>query len=180
MSLEKLSIIPLDELDSQLVHHLKSILAEIFKLKIDLTEWNSISDLKKSDFRKGDKYQSTELLNCFSKNLPDNSGKILFITDSDLYSPVFSQFFGEAQLSGKTGIISLFHLKQNISEKKLKKQILVSRILKEGVHEVGHLFGLIHCDDINCAMNLSGNLSDIDIKSPFICNKCSDVLKNPT
>lgn len=180
MSLENLSIVPVDEIDHQIISHLSYKLGIIFKLKICVKSWNTITDLGRSEFRFGSRYSSTELLNYFSENTPEESGKILFVAVSDLYSPVFSKFFGEAQLNGKTGIISLFHLREEKEIRIQNAKILISRIEKEAIHEAGHLFGLIHCTDANCVMHLSSSIDDIDIKSSSFCKRCSEVLKNST
>lgn len=178
--LKNLSIVPVDEIDSQIINHISYKIEEVFKLRIRTKDWNTISDIARSEFRFRSMYRSTELLNYFSENLPDETGKILFIADSDLYSPVFSKFYGEAQLNGKTGILSLFHLKEDSGSRMKNKQILLSRAEKEAIHEIGHLFGLIHCRDVNCVMHLSSTIYDIDIKSSSFCNHCTDVLKYST
>lgn len=180
MSLINLFIVPVDEIDDQLINNLSYKLGEVFKLNIRIKGWNTISDIARSEFRFRSMYRSTELLNYFSENVPEETGKILFITDHDLYSPVFSKFYGEAQLNGKTGILSLFHLKEENRNKIKNKQILLSRVEKEAIHEVGHLFGLIHCSDVNCVMHLSSSINDIDVKSSSFCNHCIDVLKYST
>jgi len=180
MSLEKLSIVPLDTIDRKLIDYLLAKLAELFKIRTFQFGWDAISEIDRFEFRFKLKYRSTELINFFSKNLPEDSGKILFLTSEDLYSPVFSRYFGEAELNGRVGIISAFHLKENLSDLPNDTVIFYSRVEKEALHETGHLFGLIHCSDPNCVMKLSGKISDIDTKSPVLCSNCMDVLKNST
>lgn len=180
MSLEKLSIVPLEIIDERLIHQLLLKLKEIFKINTDQISWDSFSQKEKSDFKSGLKYRSTELINYFSDNTPEEINGILFITISDLYSPVFARYYGEAQLNGNVGIISTFHLNENLSEESRDSVVFLSRLQKEAIHEVGHLFGLIHCMDPNCVMNLSGKSCDIDIKSSSFCTSCSEVLRNST
>ena len=180
MSLEKLSIVPLEIIDDKIVQNLHLKLEEVFKISVDQIEWNSISQLEKSYFKSGLKYRSTELINYFSKYIQGEINGILFITISDLYSPVFARYYGEAQLNGKVGIISAFHLNENLSEESHNSVVFLSRLQKEAIHEVGHLFGVTHCMDPNCVMNLSGKSCDIDIKSSSFCKNCSEVLRNST
>lgn len=180
MNSEKLSIIPLEIIDEKIIQNLLLKLEEVFKINSEQISWDSISQLEKSEFKSGLKYRSTELVNYFSEKLPPEINRILFITISDLYSPVFARYYGEAQLNGKVGIISGYYLNDYLSEDSQDSLIFLSRLKKEAVHEVGHLFGLIHCTDSNCVMNLSGKPSDIDIKSSSFCKICSGVLKNST
>ncbi|MFL6406200.1 MAG: archemetzincin, partial [Nitrososphaeraceae archaeon] len=44
--------------------------------------------------------------------------------------------------------------------------------VKEAVHELGHAFGLTHCESIKCVMHFSNSLSDTDIKTNHLCNVC--------
>ncbi|TLX91314.1 MAG: hypothetical protein E6K97_02920 [Thaumarchaeota archaeon] len=37
-------------------------------------------------------------------------------------------------------------------------------MVKECVHELGHIFGFVHCPNIECVMYFSNSLSDTDIK----------------
>ncbi len=180
MNLEKLSIIPLEIINDELIKQLLLKLEEIFELTTEQITWDSVTQIEKFDFKTGQRYRSTELINYFSTNIPEKTNRILFITTSDLYSPVFARYYGEAQLNGNVGIVSTFHLKENIREESHNSVILLSRLKKEVVHEVGHLFGLTHCPDPNCVMNLSGKACDIDIKSSSFCLNCSELLKNTT
>ena len=40
------------------------------------------------------------------------------------------------------------------------------------VHELGHTFGLVHCDDGRCVMRRSTNLAGVDTKSAAFCPDC--------
>ena len=180
MSVKKLSIVPIDVFDNLLVDHLRSKLESALSIQTSLLTWESITDTYRSQFKVGLKYYSTELLNFFSEKLPDDIEKILFITSDDLYSPVFARYFGEAQLSGRIGIVSSFFLKDALNDESSARVVFLSRFEKVMIHEVGHLFGLKHCGDINCVMKLSGKPDDIDIKSPGFCAACTEVLINAT
>jgi archaemetzincin len=40
------------------------------------------------------------------------------------------------------------------------------------VHELGHTFGLIHCDQARCVMTRSVNVLDVDAKTASFCEDC--------
>jgi predicted Zn-dependent protease len=48
-------------------------------------------------------------------------------------------------------------------------------LVKESLHEVGHLLGLDHCSK-RCIMNLSENLAEAEEKPLSLCPTCSDTL----
>ncbi len=52
------------------------------------------------------------------------------------------------------------------------------RVVKEIVHELGHLYGLKHCITPRCVMNFSNSVYEVDLKDRFFCDKCSKLLKN--
>jgi archaemetzincin len=56
------------------------------------------------------------------------------------------------------------------------KALLVQRIVKESIHELGHTFGLLHCSYPGCVLNASTYVEDIDQKSDTFCPQCQKQL----
>jgi archaemetzincin len=56
------------------------------------------------------------------------------------------------------------------------EELLIERLKKEAIHELGHTFGLIHCRDPLCVMHSSTYVEDIDQKSQHLCFNCKSVL----
>jgi archaemetzincin len=50
--------------------------------------------------------------------------------------------------------------------------VLLERLTKEVIHELGHTFGLIHCHIPACVMTSSTYVEDIDQKSEHLCSRC--------
>ena len=50
------------------------------------------------------------------------------------------------------------------------------RIAKETIHELGHYFGLFHCNNKRCVMYFSNSLYDTDFKNRTFCKKCKNKL----
>ena len=48
------------------------------------------------------------------------------------------------------------------------------RLLKEALHELGHLAGLAHCDDPACLMAQSADVAAVDRKGAALCAPCRD------
>ncbi len=109
--------------------------------------------------------------------IPKNCIKVLAITNKDLFIPILTYVFGEAQLDGKSAIISLHRLKpEDRSPKSLIK--FQERIIKEALHELGHTFGLTHCRDKKCIMHYCRSVKDVDKKEKKFCFFCDTLLKD--
>ncbi len=97
-------------------------------------------------------------------------GKVLGVTDRDLFIPILTYVFGEAQLGGRAAVVSLARLVEDVEL--LGPQLLVERLAKEAVHEVGHTFGLVHCDVEGCVMGRSPAVREVDAKLAEPCAEC--------
>ena len=76
--------------------------------------------------------------------------------------------FGEAHIKHRCAIVSVYNLSDF-----LKKEKFDSRIIKETIHELGHLIlGPEHCLGDYCVMRFSANIKEIDRKSFHLCEKC--------
>lgn len=94
------------------------------------------------------------------------AGRVLGITEVDLYAHGLNFVFGMAEAPGRAAVISLARLH---SGDEMRFQ---ARVLKEAVHELGHTLGLPHCHDPNCVMYFSNTLADTDRKGADFCAAC--------
>ena len=101
---------------------------------------------------------------------PAEADRVLALTDVDLFIPVLTFVFGEAQLGGAAAVVSTARLRDQITAR--APRVLTARVLKECVHELGHTFGLVHCDSAECAMARSGNTAAVDAKRLTLCPEC--------
>jgi archaemetzincin len=85
--------------------------------------------------------------------------KILAICDFDAYSGNLNFVFGEAHLAGRICAIYLPRLRQEFYGLKPDESLFYQRLVKEAVHELGHAFGLNHCENTKCVMHFSNSLS---------------------
>jgi archaemetzincin len=117
-------------------------------------------------------YNSTRLLEYLATVKPRGYVKYLGIADVDLYAGALNFVFGEAVLNGENAIISLFRLRPEFYGESPDENLFKTRVLKESVHELGHTFGLTHCEDSGCVMHFSNSIIDTDIKSTQPCSAC--------
>jgi archaemetzincin len=117
------------------------------------------------------RYISTCLLRSYEVD-----GTTLFVTEHDLFADNLNFVFGEAELGGMRAIISLFRLKPELYGEK-NDDLFRERALKEAVHELGHVFGLKHCNNIFCVMRFSNSIIEVDLKDWRFCSFCLGVLE---
>ena len=121
-------------------------------------------------------YNATLILAGLLRHLPDESSKIVGVTDVDLFIPVLTFVFGQAQLDGPGAVISAFRLRNEFYGLPADEGLLFERSVKEVVHELGHTFGLVHCDDYRCVMHASTYVEDVDVKAASFCRGCAGLL----
>lgn len=122
-------------------------------------------------------YYSTEILSEVI-NMNTENENLIVITEVDLYVPVLTFVFGEAQLNGSHSIVSICRLHNEFYGMKRDYNILLRRTKKEVLHELGHNLGLIHCLDWDCVMHSSNRIEEVDIKGDFFCSDCYNEIKN--
>lgn len=159
-----------------MIQHLLENLPQRFPLPIKLL--NAFSIPSEAYDLSRHQYLSTELLKTILRSGTSEALKISGITEVDLFIPVFTYVFGEAQLGGKVSLVSLHRLRPEFYGDSPNKELYKLRILKEAVHELGHTFGLVHCpEEFNCVMSFSNTIYEIDKKKLDFCPSCQEALK---
>jgi archaemetzincin len=118
-------------------------------------------------------YHSTEILKKLLQDPPAESWRILGVTDADLYIPILTFVFGEAQLGDTGALVSTHRLRPEFYGMPKDPGLLQERLLKEALHELGHTFGLRHCPDYLCVMSASHAVERIDLKQAGFCIACA-------
>jgi archaemetzincin len=116
-------------------------------------------------------YHSTPILDKLAELTPAGATKVLAITAVDLFIPILTHVYGEAQLGGKACIVSTFRLKEGLSPLSVRETYQF-RVVKETIHELGHTFKLRHCQDPACIMHYCRSVRDVDRKSDGLCRYC--------
>lgn len=126
------------------------------------------------DINRG-QYHSTLVLEKLTALAPRRALKVLAFTDVDLFIPILTHVFGEAQLGGVSCIVSTYRLDVDLSAAD-GRRLFQTRVAKEAVHELGHTFSLRHCRDKSCIMHYCRSILDVDAKSNRLCRYCRVLL----
>lgn len=169
--MEEIEIIAIGDVDIEMVEKVVKKIEGLLgvRAKIHLNKENP--DYAYSASRS--QYLSGEIIKKITKE--SDSQKVLGVVDVDICTPVLTYVFGEAQLGGKAGLVSIYRLREGSYG---DTEIIFERFYKEVLHELGHLFGLTHCHLKSCVMNFSANVRQIDLKGDEYCEACLDKLKS--
>jgi archaemetzincin len=117
-------------------------------------------------------YHSSEILGRMQGFLTADSWRVLGVAAVDLYIPILTYVFGEAQMGGPCAVLSAHRLYQEFYGLPSDPELFRQRLLKEAVHELGHTLNLTHCDDYRCVMASSHAVEWIDLKDSALCDAC--------
>ena len=122
-------------------------------------------------------YNSRVLLAQLERSASAEIVKVLGVAGVDLFIPVLTYVFGEAQLDSRAAVVSTYRLDNALYGLPSDADLLFNRLCKESIHELGHTFGLVHCADGRCVMASSPQLTGVDLKSARFCADCLDALR---
>jgi len=165
-----IDIVPIGEVDETLLLFLRQSLFEAFRIQPRVRHGyfnlSSVYDPVRNQ------YNSSGLLLQLIREPAPETLKILGVTELDLFIPIFTFLFGEAQLNGVGAVVSAHRLHNQFYGIAENQDLLKNRLLKEAMHELGHTFGLIHCFTLKCVMRSSTYVEEIDQKSVHFCRVC--------
>ncbi len=161
------------EVGADLLADLAGELAPIFHMACQVRPERVDAAFARDPIR--DQYYSTAILQAMQP-LARPGTRLLAVTSLDLYVPVLTFVFGEAQLTGSCAVVSLHRLREEFYGLPPREGLMRERLVKEAVHELGHTFGLTHCDDWRCVMTSSHGVERLDVKGAEFCFLCGRVV----
>jgi len=100
--------------------------------------------------------------------------RFLVVVNGDGYVEGLNFVFGVAR-NGWGGIVFTAHLDPEFYGQEPNRALLRARLLKESLHELGHSYGLSHCNR-DCVMRFSNSVYDVDRKPARYCARCRATL----
>lgn len=174
MKASKIILHPCGYFDSNVLEILSEDIKIYFNCQADL----AICSLDMTAFYNSARrqYDANKLIKSLSYLASDETVKVMGILRVDLYVPILTYIFGQAELGGSTGVSSLYRLRNELYGLEIDNNLLIERFRKVVIHETGHLFGLIHCHTPGCLMRSSTYVEDLDQKELHFCHSCSEQL----
>lgn len=162
--------------NTQLLDRIMEVLGRTFKTNVNKISLSVDTESLYSPERK--QYYSTGFIEQSINQTTHLNGKVVLITELDIYVPVLTFLFGEAQLNGKHSVVSVFRLHEEFYSGITDNELLYERASKEIYHELGHNFGLKHCPDWDCVMHSSNSIEQVDLKGNIYCKNCISQIKH--
>ncbi len=171
-----IDIVPIYFADREdMLHRLGTLLEREFRTPVRYRNpWFDPED--SFDVSRG-QYSSTRLLKLLLEDPHEPAERTLGVASVDLFTPVLTYVFGEAQLGGRAAVVSLHRLRTDVYGLPPDEALLFERLHKEAVHELGHTYGLLHCANLGCVMRSTAYAEEIELKSVGFCEVCSMLLR---
>jgi archaemetzincin len=168
-------VVPVDCANYALLQRLTIDLHATLKHTAVVASWDLSPQFAREPAR--GQYNSSLILAELFRRRTDPPVRILGVTDVDLFAPVLTYVFGEAQMRGPAAVVSTFRLRPELYGLPSDAELVSRRLLVESVHELGHTAGLTHCHTPGCAMIGSTYVEEIDLKGPGLCEQCHGVFE---
>jgi archaemetzincin len=165
-----LQLLPIGDFDGRVLMQLAPAMANVFRVPTEVLQVRLDPEFAYHPERQ--QYHSSEILQAMRRYVGPDSWRVLGVTGVDLYIPILTFVFGEAQMGGPCGLVSAHRLQQEFYGLPSDRNLVQERLLKESVHELGHTLDLTHCDDYQCAMAPSHAVEWIDLKDSTLCGAC--------
>ena len=169
--MSRLYLSPLGALDRGWGPAVAEGLEAVFPLQVELATL-AVDPEAVWDAERG-QYYSTPLIELIVQaGILHDGDRILGMTEGDLFVPILTFVFGEAQVGGQGAVFSVARLRPSFYGLPEDQNLLRARAVKEAVHEVGHTLGLLHCQSYDCAMRACTNAGEVDLKPAALCPAC--------
>jgi archaemetzincin len=171
-------LIPMNLTDSNLISAISSEIRRIFGWNVIVS---SYVDAPAEYFnRSRGQYISEGILGMASRISSERRDIVLIVADLDAYAGDLNFVFGQAEFNGSAAVVYLERLRPEFYGERGDYSLFTKRVLKEVMHELGHVLGLGHCGNWRCVMHFSNTIMDTDRKGnydSYYCSRCLDIIR---
>jgi predicted Zn-dependent protease len=156
----KIVIVPLEDVDYFQINKLSTALAGKFGHTVDLLQGVKLPH-ESYNLIKGQHF-STVILQKLELLRSGDKEKVLGIMEEDIYNARHHVLIHDLDKVGGTGVLSMFHLKQQFYGLPDDEKLIYQRLVKEATRIIGSLFRIPLCRE----------LFEIDNKGDKMCDIC--------
>lgn len=168
-----IAIQPFDDLDAGLLSEVKKGIEKAFG-PIDIVVLEPRELPAMAYYPPRGRYRAEKLLQHLDAVRDEGHTKIIGLTSKDI-STTKGEYedwgiFGFANLDSTACVVSTFRLKSG----QPSEELFVQRVRRVVNHELGHTFGLLHCDQAGCLMrDARGSIKTVDDGPGEFCIRCT-------
>jgi len=107
---------------------------------------------------------------------PDARTLLVGVAQRDLFIPILTYVFGEAALGGSVAVVSYHRFRNELYGLQPDKGLMLERLRKVAIHEIGHTMGLVHCPLQYCVMHSASYVEELDLKGHEFCPHCTGLV----
>jgi len=167
---------PLGDVRGDIVNTIASKLETFFHVRTDVSQGQPIP--QGSYHPQRGQYNCYPILTFLKTLKPDRAIKTIGVTGVDLFLPILTYVFGEAEMGGHAAVISTYRLARGRDRQPIPSEQLFKRVEKIAIHELAHTFRLSHCKEEGCLMGSFPVLSRIDKNPIRFCRYCVTFLRD--
>lgn len=189
---DRIAVLPLGEFPSEVVvddthvglvrtpelSAISATLAAFFATPVDVlaSEPLPTGRLAKRSVHGRSQYDARALLDLVQVRLPRDAHSMLTLVNVDLYVFADQQYaFGWSTTRERLGVVGFSRFDPGLRAGQVpgrESGSLLRRGLTIAVHEVGHMFGIGHCQAFRCVMNGIADLAELDTTPLRLCPLC--------
>ncbi|RMF99914.1 MAG: hypothetical protein D6726_12180 [Nitrospirae bacterium] len=173
---DKIYLVPIGKIQWWILEDVKTTLEERFLFSVTIVD--SVPFPYEAVTREREQMDTREIFRILSDWSP--KGLVIGVIDFDIFTQGVNFLFGEADPVEGIAVVSMARLREEFYGSEPAQELMIERLKKEVVHEMGHLFSLRHCPHDRCVMHFSNTISTTDFKTDRFCPVCSKTLKEVT
>ena len=108
--MKTLDLLPIGNFDERLLREVAPALADAFRVPVQIL--GERLDPQFAFHRERQQYHSSEILQAMQEHAANGAWRVLGITGVDLYIPILTFVFGEAQMGGPCAVVARNHFHQ--------------------------------------------------------------------
>lgn len=166
---QTIAILPLGIVNEETIKYVEQTIRDVFGTEVLCM---SAEPLHSDDYALDrNQFKADNFLRFLPRKMPKNASRIIAITESDMYGSGRTFVYGFAHIKNACAVVSTARLKQSWYDSGPENDALMyKRIYACVVHELGHTYGALHCEDAACIMHAVSNIEELDGLSTSYCS----------